>query len=273
MKAEAFAPAKINLTLHVTGRRPDGYHLLDSLVAFADAGDRLRLSSGSTLKLEVSGPFSEGVPADRRNLVWRAAEGVGWTGLIRLEKNLPHGAGIGGGSSDAAALLAAAKAQGHAVPDGLALSLGADVPVCMAAQASRMAGIGEKVTPAALPDLPAVLVNPGVIVPTPQVFKALSCRENPPMAARLPELSSPQAAALWLADQRNDLEAPAMACQPVIGEVLSQLSELPGCLLTRMSGSGATCFALFDTSSQAAAASDLIAASRPGWWVQAVTLS
>ena len=129
-----FAPAKINLTLHVTGRRADGYHLLDSLVVFADTGDLLQLDPGPELALDVSGLFAGGVPADERNLVWKAAEGAGWTGHISLDKQLPHGAGIGGGSSDAAAVLRALAGQGTGIPEDLSLSLGADVPVCMAAR-------------------------------------------------------------------------------------------------------------------------------------------
>ena len=156
---EVFAPAKINLSLHVTGRRADGYHLLDSLVAFADTGDRLQITPGADLSLIVSGIFAKGVPQDARNLVWRAAEGVGWRGQIALEKSLPHGAGIGGGSSDAGAFLNALAGQGVVFPDSLALSLGADVPVCMTASAARMQGIGEEITPVALPRLPALLVR------------------------------------------------------------------------------------------------------------------
>lgn len=273
MTVEAFAPAKINLSLHVTGRRADGYHLLDSLVMFADFGDRLQLKAGPELSLSVSGPFSEGVPCDARNLVWQAAAGAGWTGRMSLEKHLPHGAGIGGGSSDAAALLSALAGQGAAIPGGLPLQLGADVPVCMAAQASRMGGIGEQVSAVTLPRLHAVLVNPRVTVPTPQVFKALSVRENAPMPSDLPSFATAGDFALWAAQQRNDLEAPAIACQPVIADVLGVLAAQPGGLLTRMSGSGATCFALFGSNAGAVAAARAIATARPGWWVKPATLS
>lgn len=273
MTADAFAPAKINLTLHVTGRRSDGYHLLDSLVMFADTGDRLRLEPAAEMSLEVSGPFSGGVPCDHRNLVWQAAAGAGWSGRIALEKNLPHGAGIGGGSSDAAAVLAALAQQGAEIPEDLPLRLGADVPVCMAAKASRMRGIGEQICPVALPELPAVLVNPRVEVPTPMVFKALSERSNAPMPEDIPRFASVPDFAGWAAQQRNDLEAPAIACQPVIGDVLSALTAQPGSLLARMSGSGATCFALFSALAEAEAAAQAIAADCPDWWVMAVTLS
>ena len=272
MAVEGFAPAKVNLTLHVTGQRQDGYHLLDSLVAFADIGDHLTLTPGPDLTLEVSGAFCEGVPTDARNLVWKAAVGAGWSGGIHLQKSLPHGAGIGGGSSDAAAVLRAVAARGGHVPGDLALSLGADVPVCMVAKAARMQGIGEQITPVTLPELPAILVNPRLSVPTPQVFKALSSRANSAMPFHLPDFASAGALALWLAQQRNDLEAPALACQPVIGQVLSALSSLPGVCLARMSGSGATCFALFERADLAAENARVIAASHPGWWVQPTVL-
>ncbi|WP_264210995.1 4-(cytidine 5'-diphospho)-2-C-methyl-D-erythritol kinase [Leisingera thetidis] len=273
MAAEVFAPAKINLTLHVTGRRADGYHLLDSLVVFADAGDRLQLDPGSGLALEVSGLFAEGVPADHRNLVWKAAAGAGWTGRIRLSKQLPHGAGIGGGSSDAAAVLRAAAGQGSRIPDALPLSLGADVPVCMAARASRMQGIGEQVTPAELPPLHALLVNPGAHVPTGPVFSALASRASPPMPQDIPPFASAEDCAAWLKEQRNDLEAPALALAPVIDRTLADLRSSRGALLARMSGSGATCFALYPTKKAAHMAAYEISAEHPDWWCSAVTLT
>ncbi|UWQ84215.1 4-(cytidine 5'-diphospho)-2-C-methyl-D-erythritol kinase [Leisingera caerulea] len=273
MAAEVFAPAKINLTLHVTGRRDDGYHLLDSLVVFADTGDRLLLEPGPEMALEVSGLFADGVPADQRNLVWKAASGAGWTGRISLDKKLPHGAGIGGGSSDAAAVLRALAGQGAGIPQDLPLSLGADVPVCMAARASRMQGIGEQVTPAELPELPALLVNPGVHVPTGAVFSALAARENPPMPEGIPSFTSAGDCAAWLAEQRNDLEAPALTAAPDIGRVLSDLRSSRQALLARMSGSGATCFALYPTKKAAHMAAYEVGAEHPGWWCSAVTLT
>ncbi|MBY6056225.1 4-(cytidine 5'-diphospho)-2-C-methyl-D-erythritol kinase [Leisingera daeponensis] len=273
MAAEVFAPAKINLTLHVTGRRGDGYHLLDSLVVFADAGDRLALESGPELALEVTGLFAEGVPADARNLVWKAAEGAGWTGRIRLDKRLPHGAGIGGGSSDAAAVLRALAGQGATIPEGLPLSLGADVPVCMAARVSRMRGIGERITPVQLPELHALLVNPGVHVPTGPVFSALASRSNPPMPEDIPPFTSAEDCAAWLAEQRNDLEAPAIAVAPEIDRTLSDLRSSRQALLARMSGSGATCFALYPTKKAAHIAAYEIGAEHPDWWCSAVILT
>ena len=273
MAAEVFAPAKINLTLHVTGRRADGYHLLDSLVVFADAGDRLQLDPGPELALEVTGPFAEGVPADQRNLVWKAAAGAGWTGRISLDKQLPHGAGIGGGSSDAAAVLRALAGQGGGIPEGLALSLGADVPVCMTARAVRMQGIGEEVAPVELPELHALLVNPGVHVPTGPVFSALASRDNPPMPGHIPSFASAEDCAAWLGEQRNDLEAPARSLAPQIDRTLSDLRSSRQALLARMSGSGATCFALYPTKKAAHMAAYEIGAEHPDWWCSAVTLT
>ncbi|WP_323783903.1 4-(cytidine 5'-diphospho)-2-C-methyl-D-erythritol kinase [Leisingera sp.] len=273
MAVEVFAAAKINLTLHVTGRRADGYHLLDSLVVFADTGDRLQLEPGPELALEVSGLFAEGVPADQRNLVWKAAAGAGWTGRIRLSKQLPHGAGIGGGSSDAAAVLRAVAAEARNIPEALPLSLGADVPVCMKARAARMQGIGEQVAPAELPELHALLVNPGAHVPTGPVFSALACRDNPPMPQDIPAFTDAQDCAAWLQEQRNDLETPACALAPVIDRTLSDLRSSRNALMARMSGSGATCFALYPTKKAAHMAAYEIGAEHPEWWCSAVTLT
>lgn len=266
MTIEAFAPAKINLTLHVTGQRQDGYHLLDSLVVFGDIGDRLWLEPGSVMGLDVTGPFAQGVPSDARNLVWQAVDLAGWTGHITLEKNLPHGAGIGGGSSDAAAVLRALGAN----VDGAAL--GADVPVCVAGRATRMSGIGERLQPVdGLPTLEAVLVNPGAHVPTPRVFAGLARKDNAPMQ-ELPDRMTAAAFHQWLRDQRNDLEAPAQALQPVIADVLKAISALDGAGICRMSGSGATCFALFEAPGLAELAARDLAAAQPDWWVQDVRL-
>ncbi|MDK3016971.1 4-(cytidine 5'-diphospho)-2-C-methyl-D-erythritol kinase [Pseudodonghicola flavimaris] len=256
MASELFAPVKINLSLHVTGQRADGYHLLDSLVVFGDVGDRLWVEPAAEMSLEVTGPFAGGVPADARNLVWRAAELAGQRLHIRLEKNLPHGAGIGGGSSDAAAILRAFGAPDQAI------ALGADVPVCLSAGPQRMQGIGERLTPVTgLPALSLLLVNPGVPLPTPAVFKALEQRQNPAMTPwpghRL---------AAWLGAQRNDLEAPARGLAPVIGDVLAALRQA-GADLGRMSGSGATCFGLFATRAAAERAAADLSRAHPGWWV------
>jgi 4-diphosphocytidyl-2-C-methyl-D-erythritol kinase len=269
MTIEAIAPAKVNLTLHVTGQRPDGYHLLDSLVAFAGVHDRLWLSDGPDMELEVFGRFADGVPTDKRNLVWRAAELAGWHGRIRLEKRLPHGAGIGGGSADAAAGL---RMLGVDAPG---LSLGADVPVCMTGRAAIMAGIGGEVQPlpAPLPPLSAVLVNPGIALPTPAVFEALIEKENAPMDVALPVWRSAGELIAWLQDQRNDLEGPAISLAPTIRETLETLRQLDGCLLARMSGSGPTCFGLFPTPEDAGHAAAELTSVHPDWWCVATALS
>ncbi|PKQ12722.1 MAG: 4-(cytidine 5'-diphospho)-2-C-methyl-D-erythritol kinase [Alphaproteobacteria bacterium HGW-Alphaproteobacteria-1] len=267
------APAKVNLTLHVTGRRKDGYHLLDSLVAFADIGDRLTVALAPVPSLRVTGPRAAGVPEGPENLVLRAAALMGVSAAITLEKHLPAAAGIGGGSSDAAATLRAlARLSGRPVPD--ALALGADVPVCLIGRAARMRGIGEDVTSATgLPALKAVLVNPGLPVATPAVFARLDRRDNPAMPATLPHWPDAAACIRWLATQRNELEAPAAALCPEIGAVLDRLRESDGCALARMSGSGATCFGLYLDAVTAAAAAAQIAAQYPGWWVRATRLS
>ena len=273
MKAEAFAPAKINLTLHVIGQRADDYHLLDSLVAFADLGDQLTLTSGPELSVEVSGEFADGVPCGVRNLVWRAAEALAWTGHVHLEKRLPHGGGIGGGSSDAAAVLRTLIDQGDKMGGTVPLSLGADVPVCMLASAARMRGIGERVEPVTLPSLPALLVNPGIAVRTEQVFSALKDRANAPMPAQIPTPKTPEECADWLQDLRNDLEPAAKTVASGIAEVIDVLGDTRGALLTRMSGSGSTCFALYPTIKAAQLAAHEIGAAHPGWWCRATLLS
>lgn len=268
-----FAAAKINLSLHVTGQRGDGYHLLDSLVVFADVGDRVTVAPAPDLGLTLAGPRAAGLLAEADNLVLRAARAFGTDhgAAITLDKHLPVASGIGGGSADAAAALRAlARLWDLPLPDAAAvLRLGADVPVCLHGRPVRMQGVGDIITP--LPALPAawlVLVNPGVGVSTPAVFKALARKDNPPMPA-LPACPDLPVLARWLAAQRNDLEPPALALQPVIGQVQAALAAQPGCHLARMSGSGATCFGLFATNAEAEAAAAAIAAAAPEWWVQA----
>ncbi len=259
MTTEGFAPAKINLTLHVTGQRADGYHLLDSLVVFADIGDRLGFEAGPRMRITVTGPFAAGVPVDRQNLIWQAAELAGWTGHITLVKNLPHGAGIGGGSSDAAAVL---RAFGGGAD---ALRLGADVPVCLSQSPQRMRGIGEVLEQlTSLPDMEIVLVNPRVAVPTGAVFGGLVSKQNLPMPEVLPEFVDTAGFCHWLAGQRNDLEAPARAIAP---QIEAALEALDGALIARMSGSGATCFGLYAEGAEQAA--QRIAQASPTWWVRA----
>ncbi len=263
-----FAPAKINLTLHVTGQRADGYHLLDSMVVFADAGDQITFDPAPAMSIGVTGPFAKGVPVDARNLLWKAAALAGVTGHITVVKNLPHGAGIGGGSSDAGALLRALGSRDSG------LTLGADVPVCRIARAARMSGIGEQVVPLeTVPELHAVLVNPGVHLPTPQVFKKLTQKTNAPMPSVLPTWGAARDLRTWLSTQRNDLQAPAMAQAHEIAEVINVLSKEDGQELVRMSGSGATCFALFNDAQRAGNAAARILAEHPAWWVKACVLS
>ncbi|WP_300547944.1 4-(cytidine 5'-diphospho)-2-C-methyl-D-erythritol kinase [Roseovarius sp.] len=271
---EGIAPAKVNLTLHVTGRRNDGYHLLDSLVVFADFGDRITVRPATVTRLTVAGPMAAGVPADADNLVMKAAALIGQCADITLEKHLPSAAGIGGGSSDAATTLRAlAEMADVALPRDV-LSLGADVPVCLLTGAARMRGIGEDVIPlAGVPPLHAILVNPRVPVATPTVFAGLEQRDNPAMPDPFPEWSEPADFIAWLATQRNDLQGPAIAAEPIIAEVLDTLLDTPGCQLARMSGSGATCFGLYDSDEHAAAAAGRLAEDCPGWWVRATCLN
>lgn len=267
MSFARFAPAKVNLYLHVTGKRADGYHLLDSLAVFPDVGDTLSAAASETLTLDVAGPCGEGLNGEADNLVLRAARLLAPErgAALRLGKYLPVASGIGGGSADAAAALNLLSAFWGVTADlpALALKLGADVPVCLTSRPARMQGIGESLAPApALPAFGMLLVNPGVAVPTPAVFKARQGGFSPPPA--LPEAWADVAAMVAdLAACTNDLQDAAIGIAPVIGEVLSVLAALPGAKLARMSGSGATCFAIFDTPAQAAMAAGKIPES---WW-------
>ena len=256
-----FAPAKVNLFLHVRGRRADGYHLLESLAVFPQVGDSLEARPAAGLTLTADGPFGAELDCGPGNLVLRAARGAGASGLaFRLTKRLPVASGIGGGSSDAAAALRIVARAGFEAPPGFAPSLGADVPVCLEPGSRIMSGVGEQLAPG--PRHPAfwmLLVNPGVAVATGPVFDALATRDNPPgPAASATGFADFHDFIAWLALQRNDLEAPARRIAPAIGEVLAALGQAP---LARMSGSGASCFALFETE-RAARGIDL----PPGWW-------
>ncbi len=270
-----FAPAKINLHLHVTGRRADGYHLLDSLVVFADVGDTVKAVAGEGLRLAIDGPFAAGLTAGPDNLVLRAARrlaeamGVAPNAALTLTKRLPVASGIGGGSADAAAALRVlARLWGvGALPDGIAAGLGADVPVCLAGRPALMQGVGETlVATPALPPFGLLLVNPGVAVSTQAVFARREPGCTP--GCTLPAgWASATALADWLRGLRNDLAVPARTLCPAIGRVLALIEGLPGCRLARMSGSGATCFGLFDTAQAAEMAAAEI--GREGWWVWA----
>lgn len=267
------APAKINLSLHVTGRRPDGYHLLDSLVVFAGVGDHIRAERAGRTSLSIDGAFAAGLAADGDNLVLRAAALMaGCPVSLHLTKSLPVAAGIGGGSADAAATLRAIAAVWNTdlpAADAI-LGLGADVPVCLDPGPARMRGIGDDV--ARLPALPpvwCVLANPLVACPTGPIFAALTSTKNPPPPP-LPERFADMASlAAWLAETRNDLEPAAVGLLPIIGTVKAALAAQPDCALARMSGSGATVFGLFEDATPALAAATALRSAHPGWWVVA----
>jgi 4-diphosphocytidyl-2-C-methyl-D-erythritol kinase len=269
------APAKVNLYLHVTGRRDDGYHLLDSLVVFADACDTLSAEPAAGLSLGVRGPLAAALPAEGDNLVLRAARllatdaGVKAGAHLVLTKHLPVAAGIGGGSSDAAAALRLlCRLWQVALPSArlasLAARLGADVPVCLAAKAARMRGIGEQLGPAPkLPSCGIVLVNPGIGLATAEVFRARHGPWSEP-AALPAQWNDATRMAADLRGLRNDLEPAAIRLRPIIGDVLAALAETPGCLLARMSGSGATCFGIYAGPEGARQAPARL--RHPGWW-------
>jgi len=271
------APAKVNLFLHVVGRREDGYHLLDSLAVFSPAADLLEAAPAPTLSLAVDGPFGAALAGEPDNLVLRAARalaeaaGVAPRAALRLSKRLPVASGIGGGSADAAATLRALDRLwglgfGADRLAGLAAALGADVPVCVASRPARMGGVGATLSPApALPACGLLLVNPGVGLETPAVFRARTGAFSEP-AALPPGWADAAAMARDLGELRNDLEAPAIALCPPVAAVLAALRELPGCLLARMSGSGATCFGLFADAASARDAAPLLPAL---WWREA----
>lgn len=272
-----FAPAKVNLALHVTGRRDDGYHLLDSLVVFAAVGDKVTVAAADGLHLSVAGLHAASLPATGDNLVLRAARafGTGQGAMIGLNKVLPVASGIGGGSADAAATLRAlSQLWGVDLPPAASiLTLGADVPVCLASKPARMTGIGDVVTPMAydLPPAWLVLVNPHIALPTPAVFAALTIRENPglPSFAHWPDAL---ALARWLQNTRNDLEGPATTVAPQIAAVKAALNSTNDCLLARMSGSGATCFGLYPNAISAGRAATNIASHHPVWWVRSAPI-
>ena len=283
------APAKLNLTLQVVGRRVDGYHLLDSLVAFAEYGDTVAATADDGLHLDCTGPFADRLegPAEQ-NLVHRAAvllaeaAGIRADARITLTKRLPVASGIGGGSSDAAATLSALCELWRldittADLAALGLKLGADVPVCLARRTSRLRGIGEQVAPGGvLPAAPVVLVNPGIGLATPAVFNARSggFSSGPGEGGIFPQPPGDALAlAQALAPYPNDLTDAAIRLLPVIGEILARLQAAAGCLLARMSGSGATCFAIFADDPSAAAAADAIGSEHPGWWAVATRLA
>jgi len=275
-----FAPAKVNLTLRVTGQRADGYHLLDSLVVFAGVGDTLLFAPADTLTLTTRGPFAESLAGETDNIILRAAralQAASETRLgaqITLTKTLPVSSGIGGGSADAAATLHglnrlwdAGLSAGELA--ALGLTLGADVPVCLAGRPVRMQGVGEVLDP--LPPLPQAwlaLVNPGLRVSTPAVFKARRGPFSPSLSLPL-AFDNLDALTALLAGQGNDLTSAAVSLAPAIAEALSLLAACPGCKVARMSGSGATCFGLFADPQDAANAATVLGNARPSWWAHA----
>lgn len=285
--------AKVNLSLRVVGRRADGYHELESVVAFADCADRLTLQPGGELKLTTTGPLAAACGDTSDNLVFKAAKLLAEAvpglklGAFALDKVLPVAAGIGGGSADAAAALRLlARLNDLPLDDPrlqkVALETGADVPVCLLSRACDMTGVGEQLLPLKLPSMPCVMVNPRVPVATKDVFRELGLRNGELLVGATSVLEAPAwpqeggSIADWvdvLETVANDLEAPALRIEPVIGEVLKALRDTAGVRLARMSGSGATCFAIYGALAEAQAAAERIRRDHPGWWVHAGTLS
>lgn len=265
-----FAPAKVNLCLHVTGRRPDGYHLLDGVVVFPRVGDLIEARAGEP-SLRIGGRFAAQLDPAADNLVRRAAALMGASGVeIALTKSLPVSSGIGGGSADAAATLRLLhRMLGSPLPPREAvLALGADVPVCLRSVACRMSGVGERIAPIATPEFWMVLVNPGAALATKEVFSRLRAVDNPSMPGD-PGWDRFDGMVDFLKAQRNDLEPAAIALEPGIASVLDAISRQPACRLARMSGSGATCFGVFGDERSARAARAELEAANPGWWVAA----
>jgi 4-diphosphocytidyl-2-C-methyl-D-erythritol kinase len=280
------APAKLNLFLHVGDKRPDGYHALQSLVAFADAGDELELTPSSELTLKIAGPFGAQIPRGGSNLVLKAAQALSdlhsdtqLGASILLEKNLPVAAGIGGGSSDAAATLRALnvlwdlnRSEDDLVD--LARSLGSDVPACVLSRPCWMEGRGEHVsTVTPLPPLDLVLVNPGVLLPTAGVFGSLNARTGASAMEPPKRIETLWDLVAYLEDSGNDLEVPATHIQPEIDHVVEALHHEPGCVFAQMSGSGATCFGLFNGREYAKGGASRIAQDHPQWWVKATRIA
>lgn len=281
-KVEVFAPAKINLALHITGQREDGYHLLDSIVAFVSVGDRLVVDSDGSGVVSALGAEATDLPLGPDNLIARQNAAIAdRVGLMNctLHKELPVSSGIGGGSADAAAFYRAAvalvdEAQSAAfLTDEATISdqwrIGADIPMCIKSTPARVTGIGERIEPiATLPEMPIVLVNPRAPVPTGAVFSTLENKNNSAIEDPLPDAALASKWVEWLKRQRNDLQPPAIVHVPLISQVIAALHAAPDCLFARMSGSGATCFGLFETDVEADAAAVQIARQHPEWWVR-----
>mgnify|MGYP002628106671 CR=1 FL=1 len=285
-RVKVFAPAKVNLALHVTGQREDGYHFLDTLVGFASVGDWVTLDTDQKRGLTITGPEGAALDPAAPNLVLQTAmefwgKGNGPLSLV-LSKHLPVSSGIGGGSADAAAtfrgMLWLMDRMGMPLPMDADLAkrllqLGADVPMCVSCEPLRARGIGERreFLPA-MARLPVVLVNPRVEVATKMVFKSLTKKDNSEIGRLPSDLADVGLLVSFLAKQRNDLQGPAIAAAPVIATVLKVLSETQGCTMARMSGSGATCFGIYDTAEASAVAAEKIAKDHQRWWVKAALL-
>jgi len=279
------AHAKINLALHVTGQRPDGYHQIETLVTFAEVHDLVTVATakqrGVANSLDVSGPFAGALEPEGSNLALDGASAIlehvpeAWRPplVVELEKNLPVASGIGGGSADAAAaILSTARLAGidnrQAMLDA-ARRLGADVPMCLHSSPLVARGIGEIIESVNLPAFDLLLVNPGIAVSTPEVFRALRSRENPPLPPMPGDPGDPARIASYLGECANHLEEPALSLSPVIGDVLEALRARPGTLIARMSGSGATCFAIHESAESCHSAAEVILKAHPQWWVSA----
>lgn len=291
MNIRVAAPAKVNLSLHITGRRSDGFHLIDSLVAFASLADKLEIASATGLSLEVAGEFAPALAetATSDNLVLRAARalqreaGIHEGAHITLHKYIPVGAGLGGGSADAATALCGLARLWHIAPDDalltrLAGELGSDVPVCIASQTAWMSGVGELLQPCRLDAaVGCLLVNPRQPLLTKDVFghysRHLTGRAAPPATRERPgSIGSVMELVDRMRSMHNALEPSAIHLLPVIGDMLACLRDSPGCRIARMSGSGATCFGLYDTYEDAAVAAQAIRGKSPHWWLAAVTI-
>ncbi len=282
MGSSGAARAKINLFLHVGDKRADGFHPLQSLAVFPEAGDMLRVEKAPSLSLGLEGPFAASLSGEGDNLVLRAAKALapkfGQGAKLTLTKNLPVASGIGGGSADAAAALRALSSlwdlnlsQDRLM--AIAAELGSDIPVCVASEPRWMEGRGEILSPlVSLPHLPMLLVNPNVPVPTKDVFGALQSRSGATMTLPPGRFRDMAGLLRFLDASKNDLEEPAKRIQPVIGEVLTALLALPGALFARMSGSGATCFALFPDDDCCQRAAKLLSAAHAGWWIAATSV-
>ena len=282
-KLTAFAPAKINLTLSLLGKRRDGYHELESLVVFADVGDRLAATPSDDWGLDVNGPFAPGLAGEnpQDNLVicaarvvheWARAKGADVSPLrFQLEKKLPVASGIGGGSADAAAAIKLClQSAGLDTDDDLvsaAAALGADIPVCLMGQPAWMGGVGDKLSLAQTPtNIPMVLVNPGIGISTGEIFQRLNADPVTEQGVKRPDLSSFEGLIEYLESSGNDLEKPALELAPVIGIVLEAIASSDAAI-ARMSGSGATCFGIYQTQDEATIAAEILSASHPEWWV------